>query len=469
MKKVIFIIVLLLVISSIATPETIRLKSGKYITGKIFIDESDNEGFKIQPWDLTGVLYIRWAQLTELEKARIQNILNPSSKEAPKEQYIDGVLIVTRARTLEGIIIKEDKNDLILKTVTGEHKIPINGILSRTPIKLRPNELYNPQELLEIRARQLNENNPDKLIELANYAKSLRLYREAKDYLSKAKTKIPPAREGEVSEMIAKLDKEIMEMDATALLEEVNKLLKSNEFDEAYELAEKLLKDFPDSEVAKANNNLPQKVKAEEEEYKKNRDKILAQKVPERWYRILDGLLVKAAKEEKMSSASRYVEGKADGEIVQALSKEFNITKDEIEKYWGMRDSKKKIVASFGLGSWIALGGSEGMDYQPSGRRQPLGVDPKTGQFLYQNEPQGKRLQTRDEWWQSSNSTTRKEWLKAYYAGNSQYIKVVEQKKVKCSYCKGEGKVDETREGQNISVICPRCHGVKDDLTIIFY
>jgi DnaJ-class molecular chaperone len=57
--------------------------------------------------------------------------------------------------------------------------------------------------------------------------------------------------------------------------------------------------------------------------------------------------------------------------------------------------------------------------------------------------------------------------VEAEYAKNSSAVKK-ELKTRKCSQCKGEGMIKETRQGYPCDCVCSRCHGAKEEETIIY-
>ncbi|OHB72493.1 MAG: hypothetical protein A2W23_07200 [Planctomycetes bacterium RBG_16_43_13] len=445
MKNIILFILIVFVLVTTTSAETIRLKSGKYITGKVIQDKDDKDGFWLEKLD-GGTVYIRWSQLDEVERDRLKNTSQDTATgQENKGQLIDGIRIITSYRTVEGILVSEKDDVMNIKTSRGIEIVPINAIIKKELAKLRPEDVYSPKELVERMAATCKANDSECLIKVAEYARSLKLYDEAKNYITKAKALLTANNPDS-----EKLQKKIMELDATIILDEINRLKENADYEKAIDMADKLLAEYPDTAIAKANTDLIKRLQAEADEFQKNKDKIMAKKVPEEWYKLLESLLGKAAGEKQMSSAGKYVEGSLEKELLASLMKKFNLPREDIEKYWDMRDNTKRLSASYGTGSWIVLGGSQGMDYGG-------------GQTM------GKKLQTQNEWWGETPNIIKKKWLEAYYAETSQYVKKVSEKKDNCTNCSGKGTVKATRNNQEVDVTCPRCHGVKVTITITYY
>lgn len=75
-------------------------------------------------------------------------------------------------------------------------------------------------------------------------------------------------------------------------------------------------------------------------------------------------------------------------------------------------------------------------------------------------------MATPDEWWAAASRWERREWVEAEYAQTSQAVQKGKPEPRKCSFCHGEGTVRVTRDGKGVGVVCPRCHGAKQDLVL---
>lgn len=460
MKKI--AVLLLLLLANASWAEIVHLKNGVIVIGKITVDEGDKSGFWLAKCDDTGTLYIKWLQLPIIERERLQKIF--LAVEEKKDDLIDAVKIVTAYRAAEGIIQSENNQTVTLKTVTGIQKIPTNAILARQNVKLKPSELYPPNEYLEMSAKKCSPGDSNCFLEVAKMARGSNLNTEAKKYLTTAKdilkTKITDEKSSE------DIQKQINEIDAEALLADIYNEMKSANYEKATELANALLNELGDTDIAKSNKDLPKKIDAEAKDFSENKDKIMSKKVQEEWHSTLNSLISKEAGEISMSKAGKYVDTALAKEAVDDISNKLKLKKDEVEKYLDMRDSKKVFTATFGNGTWIVEGGQDGgMDYSGNDK-----ITTATNEgVMVDIKATGNKLQTRDEWWKEAHQSTRKSWLEAYLARNSQYAKVVEEQKSSCSFCSGKGTYKTHSNGIQIDAICPRCHGVKQNITIVYY
>jgi hypothetical protein len=81
----------------------------------------------------------------------------------------------------------------------------------------------------------------------------------------------------------------------------------------------------------------------------------------------------------------------------------------------------------------------------------------------------GLPLLTHAEWWAQAGLHDRRAWLEAEYAASSQRVKRLEERNRKCSACFGGAVLRAVRHNWAVPVICPRCHGVKEDVAVVYW
>lgn len=430
-----------------ARGEVIHLKNGRILIGTALAEGQDDQGFRFALSGDDRVVYLKWSQVC----LRDRNRLLGRGEERSGPNLIDGVRIITASRIYEGVLLKEDETDLTLKNVGGIVKVPKVAVERRLAVKIAGADIYSSLELLKAKESELPAGNPDSLLVLAQYARSLKLYSEAVDYLEKA-LEADPSREQAIAPLLESLQKEIQEDGAIALMKEINTLMTSGNYAEAEQLATKLMTDFASTSIVKANAGLVEKIKAEGAEFLKNREKVLPKKVADLWKSLMKDLIGRrTSSTADLAESGSYVAEKLDDEIIRQIAKQCNIASEEVVTFWEKREMKDQ-TASYGSGSWLVGGGRTGYDYEG-------------------NIPEEERrlLQTDAEWWKSASSSVRREWLTSYYVETSKYQKVVQKKTdTKCSGCAGKGRVSAVRGGNKVDVICPRCHDAKNDIVIIF-
>jgi hypothetical protein len=164
-----------------------------------------------------------------------------------------------------------------------------------------------------------------------------------------------------------------------------------------------------------------------------------------------------------------------DDAILEETAKKLGITPAEVRDAWKKRERKPRKVG-YGDGSWIPMGGQDG-GLDSSVKGTPTSNDtliPPGPSILTKRKPPpapepvplGKPLKTKDEWWTTASSAERTAYVEAEWARKSGLTEKKEESTRKCPTCSGKGSVNVNRGGIGLTVVCARCHGVKEDLTV---
>jgi len=480
----------LLLIPALAIPasageqDTVKLKSGRVLTGLVLVDDANREGFTVQRWDTGGSVFIKWTQITEGERARL------SSRVAEVKVLgvmLDGVRAMTAGRDVVGVLQKEDAATLHIKTKDAKApvQVPKSALLRpHETVKVPESEAYSPDEMVDLRLAKANEKDYASMKELGAFAASVRLFERAKEYYQKAAGVADAKSKEEIDEILARNESLIKEEKAANLLAQSKELVKSIEFAKALETAKKLLSEFGDTEVAKQNKGLVEDIQKKAKDYESNRSEYLAENVPQQYRDRRASLFSTYGSTKYKISEVLQRANKIDDEVVAELAKRNKATPEEIKAAWEKRELKPKTV-SYGEGTWIVRGGKDGgldteQKTQPNANQNKNNNNNNGGFNLggnrnnrgnngQNNQPQplGKKLETKDEWWATASTSDRRNFVEAEYAKNSSAVKK-ELKTKKCIPCKGEGMMKETRQGYPCDCVCSRCHGAKEEETIVY-
>ncbi len=469
--------------------DTVRLKSGRILTGVVVLDDGNREGFTVQRWDTGGTVFVHWNQITEAERNRLANRV-PEAR--PVGVMLDGVRAMTVGRDVVGILVKEDATNLQIKTKDAKApvQVPKSALLRpQESIKIPEAEAYSADEMVDSRQAKANEKDYGAMLELGRFAASLRLYERAKDFYTKAAAADASKKE-EIDAFIAQNDTLIKEGRAAAIVAQVKELVETIEFAKALEAVKRLNAEYGDTEVAKQNRDLAAVVEKKAKDFESKRVEYLAENVPAAYKERRAALFnqYSSATKYKIADAMQHA-NKIDDEVVADLAKRMKSTPEEIQTAWGKRELKPKTVG-YGDGAWIVKGGQDGgldtdAKTDPNSNKNNgnnnngnntggfggrMGRGGTTGgRNTQQNQPQplGKKLETKDEWWSTASSSDRRNFIEAEYAKNSQAVKK-EIKSKKCSVCNGEGIRKEVRQGVACECKCLRCHGAKEDDIIVY-
>jgi hypothetical protein len=471
--------------------DTVKLKSGRILSGVVVVDESNRDGFSVQRWDTGGTVFVHWNQISDVERARLSNRVVEIKVVGV---MLDGVRAMTAGRDVVGLLIKEDATGLHIKTKDAKTPVQVPKSALLRPyeaVKVPEADAYSPDEMVDLRVAKANEKDYASMMEVGTFAASVKLYERAKEYYQKAAAADPSKKE-ESDSILAKNELLIKEGKAAALLAQVKEFIETIEFAKAVEAAKKLLSDFADTDVARQNKSLADDIQKKAKDYEGKRAEYLAENVPQAYRDRRTSLFSQYGSSRYKIAEAMNLANKIDEAVVAELAKRMKATPEEITAAWGKREQKSRTV-SYGDGSWIVKGGQDGgldtdAKTQPNntnnrnnqnngnnggfgfggrgGMRGNNGGNTKTNSNN-QPQPLGKKLETKDEWWSSASSSDRRNFVEAEYAKNSSAVtKEVKQKK--CSVCNGEGIRKETRSGIQCECKCLRCHGAKEDDLVVY-
>jgi hypothetical protein len=439
-------------------PDTVRLKCGRVLSGKVRIDDADPEGFSVHVWDTGGTVFVRWAQISRAERDRL---VNRVAEVKSVEVLIDGVRALTPGRDVIGVLVKEDAALIQIKTKDSKAPLVVPKSALFRPyerVRIPETEAYSPDERVDLRAAKANLKDFGALLELGKFATSVRVFERAKEYLVKAAA-VDPSKKAEAEEALARNESLMKETKAAALVARARELADSIEFLKALDLLRQLQNDLAETETAKQNRELTAQIEKRAKEYETRRGEFLAHAVPQAYKDRRGALFIQYGSLKFKIQEALAKAQKIDDELVAELAKRFKATPDEIQTAWGKRELEPRTVV-LGEGTWIVKGGQDGGLDTPM--KTPVGI----GNFQ-PGIPLGKPLQKRQDWWLSASQWDRRALIEAEYAKNSSVVKK-EIKLRKCITCKGEGVFQETRMGVDCECKCLRCHGVKDDETVVY-
>lgn len=468
-----------------AAQDVVRLRNGATLTGSVSLDGDGKSGFTLKRWDTGGSIFVLWSQLPDSEAYRIRNAAMGSAAGAEAVGVlIDAVKIVTSSREIIGVVTAEDAQNVSVKTKEGIQQAPKAGILQRTAIKVRESDVYTIEEMVARKAKDVPATDYARLLEVGNYASSLRAYSLAKEYYQKADACADASKKGEVGILLAGIDMKIKEEAGEKALVQVWKLAGELKFAEALEAANKFFSEFGETETAKANAQLIATLEAKQKEFQANRDKVFGDAVPKQWRDTRATLLTEYAKKKEIKEARELI-AKVDEEIANRVAKNLNCERQEAEKHWLARTEKKLKKVGLKSGTWILNSGQDGgMDFvgdPKAGKDDPVeefkkkfgNKDGRGGGGGGQEGPKqyGLPLDDQQGWWEKTSAGDRKEWLEAAYSIDSTMAnKDPDAREEKdCSICKGNGKMKGVRHGVSLEYICHECHGCKKVVAIKYW
>ena len=402
---------------------------------------------------------------------------------AGAQDVLDGIQLVTSDRELRGLVVREDAREVHLKTSSGKAPIvvPRSAILQRSAARVREDEAYTLDELIDAREARAGES-AEKLLSAGRFAGALRRYERAAQ-LYRSAAAADPGVGAQAEALLAENTALHREVLAEAELVRIRKMAEKGDKGGAAEAARKFLALFAGTAIADQNQGIADELAA----------KVavgLAGQVPSLWKARRSSLLAQYAGPGSRLADARAKLAGLDAELRKDLAARLKVDADEIRKAWGARDEKPQL-ANYGAGSWIVSGGQDGgVDWQQPPPPPPpapgteeyimIPVRDAQGRVLYYvrapvTPPRGPAprakglpLQTSDDWWRLATLTDRKAWLEAEYARISDQVQRIEELRKDCGPCRGSGKLAIIRDDDQIQPICPRCHGSRQDVSVRF-
>jgi hypothetical protein len=487
---------LLLLAAVLAIPvaaETLRLKTGRILHGDIL--NADTEGFQFKRYDNGGSLFLPWGSLASTEVSRLRGALMPET--AAARPMVKGLRVVTDQQSVyEGVVVEDTAEKLTLKLGAKKFPIPVKSIRQRVEVELDAEKVFTAEEQYDQKVAEIDATTADGNMVLAEFALAHGLSAKARTHYEKVK-EVDPARKESIDKILADFDRRMKEAEAKKLRADILALSEAGKFDQVKDMLAKLKESFEGTEAAQDVDSLTQKIQAEQEKFVKNRDEQLKKKIAPDWYETMDRLIRRKVAERNVTLevAKAYVEGQLEAAIKATLASKYEIKDADVDRYWAERPAGTNRSASYGSGSWVIAGGQSG-PIQLKGAQQQPQQNPRGGNTgglnrsnarstldrllggggsrgnQRQQQPQAQakppeyKLDTAEEWWQSVTGLTRSEWLRAVFAEKA--LKVSSRKERACLQCGGQGTFTYSSPGGQEEVPCKRCHGTKNDVTVIF-
>src|SRR5688572_7642452 len=178
--------------------DAVRLRSGRVLSGEIAVDPKDADGFSVTCWNTGAALRILWSQVPPEERDRL---LRREPEPVPGEAIIHGVLVLTSARDVLGVVVKEDAAILHVKTARAAAPTPVpkSAILRKIAVRVPESDVFTTEEMLQRRAP--DEGDARSLIAVGRFAARLKLFDRAREFYEKALA-ADPARKDEIVALI---------------------------------------------------------------------------------------------------------------------------------------------------------------------------------------------------------------------------------------------------------------------------
>lgn len=181
--------------SSAARADVLRLENGRSMHGTVDRGFVDEKALRIQLFSTGGTVKVRWEHLIAEDRDRWQVDLGLRESEEAKELKVDAhrLLFVTGAQVVVGKVLNPEAlegpatGDVRVLVKGRELRYPKGQIARAEPVRVDLVLVYTPRQAYEEKRDQIAPNNGPGHFDLAEYARLVGAYDEAKEHYLRAK------------------------------------------------------------------------------------------------------------------------------------------------------------------------------------------------------------------------------------------------------------------------------------------
>lgn len=410
----------------------LTLVDGTILTGEIL--ENDETKLIFRRWDNQGVVEIPWDHIHIQQRQQLQQKLGLLPVQEISHTIPGSIFYLKSGGSITGKVLERKNAMVTIKTKNSELQIPASNILKEEPVEVPMIEVFKPQELYQEICKRYDLSKADQHWQLAQFLMQISDWNNAKLHLEKAQA-MNPTLQSKIEGMQQKMAQQMQDQNRQKLMQRFQIYRNSQRFPEALQTLDQLKELLP------------------EQDWQRHQQETLALQrehfqitVAQQWANKAQQKIAVLAYERNtlLSDIQKQLLQELDTEIIADLTQELQISEVDLQNYWETRTQNNQYTYSYQHGTFIVgLKGKEGVK---------ANIEVKTTRL----DGWGKsKLLNAQEWWENATSSTRKEWMSAFYFEN--HWNVVKYELKPCPHCSGKG----TQYSQGNIVLCIYCHGLK--------
>lgn len=457
-----------------ASADVVRLRTGEAIKGRVIIERSNEQVLVIEDYLSGATREIAWQAVDPTDAEKLQTgplgFLDPDHGSG--SVAIDGWLLVVKQTvgTMEvrGIIASEGPGSVTLRTQSGKIDIPKDRIVSREQTQIDASDVFSPDELYEIKLKEVDPQDSRGWWRVAQYAERVGAFRQAKDAFETVALDEASLNRAMAQQKVVTLTALLKDQEALETLRFLRIQLSSGQFEKVRDGLASFAEKHPE-----AGEAVKKKVEELTSRFAADRTTFMSKKARDNFVKKAQKLIYDKVKPKDavMNDVQAWTRKELPEEAFAELAKllktyDSAVTPEETKTFWEGRPKKPNVwkKASYGSGSFIIepakikppTGGGGG-----GGRPQPRQGGGPAPQIKIPPPP------NREGWWNTALSE-RAEWVLAYFVENSGLFEVAPKRdKSACALCLGEGLIIKILSGGGqLIYLCTRCGGSQYDLTV---
>jgi tetratricopeptide (TPR) repeat protein len=487
--KVVCILIAMESLSMWAGGEIIRLENGVELHCEI-LEYNEEEGIRVKRLDNGGVFHLRWEHILDKDARAVKYARGYVDEEARPSLIRATRIALMNGSFEDGIKVKSARPGMLCLRRKGNlYYFRQHDITEIQWIMLEANEIFTPEELYNKRLEEKVPETAGEYFELGVYLESVKCYEKSIEIYRRA-GELDPAYKPDVIDLKCRvLTARIKESDTTAYLDEVKKLIYRCKFALALERLDAFEEKFPGS----AQRSYKEEIKAHalSRKHQYCRRKILTD-----YFTYMDRLAKQIALDEDMTldAAMRFAQDDMGPAIRKKLAEDvYRISIEEVEALWAGRQGGSHRTYNYGTGTFI-LGPDrarrplqeENEEEAPVERETPVTLDEKLRarleQIKLEHEARIKKKTLKfrldpekagynpEGWWKLRGVQNKKRFLIAFYAEESQDMKILDIRFNECPRCCGKGVLISlsTTEMGYIVDPCGLCKTIGVERVVVF-
>ena len=425
-----------------ARADAVRLLTGEVIHGQPLEDQSTPETLVLEDLGKGSLRSLSWTAVVPEDRDRLQQAW---LLRGPEPQHVHGVLLDHEISPgafveLPGVVESETDTRLRVRLFGEARDIPRSEVTVRTKVALDPREVYEPQVLTDAYAKRLAAwAGAERLAALplraamrrGEQALQVGAFGQAALHFEQALAGPTFAEHAAAERGLATARARLGDEKLLERLRAARRAIAWGSFREA-----RARLDTVSASLQAAGNLVRKDRMAAVEAFERARGAWLRAEVGRRTLALLEPVLRSADVDDRdFADACAWVRREcADGlfaAVARALLPRDAVAAEEVRAAWETRRRHEWSEASYGPGTWIAIG-----------LLLPLTARPRVGAAP----------PTREAWWSKTPPDERRSWLQAHFVESSGLFEV-EPRAVPCVRCRGAPATPP----------CPRCHGALFD------
>jgi len=460
----------------------LRMRDGSIHFGAI--EDHTTEGLEFRLLETGGVARIAWSFLDPSQDLDLRTQFGYVDTSGEEEMITADKLVLITGDEVIGKIVGRTENEILLKVRGTVLPVPVTQVRSSSSgLQVPALDVYTKDELYNLELAQTDLTDPRGQWELGRFCERIFDFRRALIHYSAVQELDPGYHDGGLDVVLERVALKAEQQDQIDFLSEIDHLKRRRRYSDA--LMQCMLFDevYPDSPLANNRHKL-------EDRILKARAAHAANIVRKSWFRRMQRLAAKAARESTYEGALSYLDDGLGRDLLAEVTADVDriwpeVTEEVIAQLWLDRKRGRWRPASYGLATWLlgedgALAGLEQEAAQAAPKSevdaQRAALEERLNRFLKNQESQRRARRSTDQdedvevYWRLLSHAARTNWLVAYFVENSGQFDVRPKPELRnCRECGGTGVREmiftgnarsDSSGGGTQKLVCETCKGI---------